>query len=278
MWQNPFTLMAPKKANKTLVQSLLRRQCFEFTQKYIIYTDVLDLIDRNPLVFNTTSFEVLKYIQNENNLKSNQSFPNETSLKNTSETLNSFANPENPLNNILLLNCLAKMKSIQLKIFTVLNRKLTAQKIGSKSQNRIYLFSDEENNFVLLQKSTSSSQQNAKSLSYLAASACLPYTPSNPNSEFIVSPEKPAASCFGSKNSGKLLLTLKPSSEWACFADDSEDGLSTSNFLYYCDQSNFTEESASTEGTSASTEETSASSSFSNPVCQNKNDHLVVIY
>lgn len=239
MLQNPFTFVVKQRTNKMLTTSLLRRQGLEFIQNGVFHCEVLDLMDENPLVFNTSSIEILQFAQKILQQKTGQTFSTKNSDSSISRTLNTMESNDSVSNNLLYLNLFAKMKAIHLKIYTIFNCKLTSQKIGTKSKNRIYLFSDEDNNFVLLQKSSSSSiLVNTKKASLLASSAFYTETHSTANSGLVVGPVQSEVSYKPNINSLNCISGKTQRSEWACFTDDLDNGTSfaCSKFVDYCDE------------------------------------------
>ena len=265
MLQNPFTFVVKQMTNKMLITSLLRRQGLEFIQNAVFHYEVLDLMDENPLVFNTSSIEILQFAQKLLQKKNSQTFSTKNSDSRVAITLNKMESNDSESNNLLYLNLFAKMKAMHLKIYTIFNRKLTSQKIGTKSKNRIYLFSDENNNFVLLQKSSSFSVLvNAKKISLLASSAFYAKTHSTGNSGLVVGPEQTEVSSKPYLNSLKCISGKTQRSEWACFTDDLDSGTSfvCSKFVDYCDENN------SDGSTSIDIQETSADCPNYNCVCQ----------
>ena len=147
----------PKDSHLLVVMILLKRQQLHLvdSKKYFksflnTYSNYLSTSsnDRNQLVINSTD----------------QKNPKDQSIQLLDlETLKFFENckingkdhvPCSFKNEFELIGMISDLLDIQFKIYYVFKRKLTSQKIGSKSKNKVFLFMNSENEFTMLQKIT----------------------------------------------------------------------------------------------------------------------------
>lgn len=158
MEQNSLFFLEIKKESSNFIKCLLYRQKLLFFDINDYQTNFLKLLDKHAFEFQINSSELIFCIQNtpKNLLASfiskNENFHMHNNPASDFSTEIDFLSTENSQMNILLMTFLAKLKSIQIKMYSIFDFKLTSRKIGLKGHRKIYIFSNQQNQLALLVK------------------------------------------------------------------------------------------------------------------------------
>lgn len=155
---NSLFFLEIKKESSNFIKCLLYRQKLLFFDINDYQTNFLKLLDKHASEFQINSSELIFCIQNtpKNLLASfiskNENFHMHNNPASDFSTEIDFLSTENSQMNIHLMTFLAKLKSIQIKMYSIFDFKLTSRKIGLKGHRKIYVFSNQQNQLALLVK------------------------------------------------------------------------------------------------------------------------------
>ena len=252
MFLNPFVLFENQKTNLVMIRSLLRRQGLEIAQKSFFHSDVLDLIDESPLFLNNGSKELIRCASTALIQGHPSSFPLDL-LPDKTHSQSNLSQQDDLVNrNLFHLNLIAQITGSQVKVFTIFHRKLTSQKIGTKSKERVHLFATDDYQYILLSKtSTTPLRQSKKAFPSLVS-------PNIKNQKVSDTPSDSVGSISNIPSYGLPISSdrrpewIKHSCpEWSCFIEDSSCGFA----LACCKLADTDDNSPSTGNTSEIQEE-----------------------
>ena len=158
MEQNSLFFLEIKKESSNFIKCLLYRQKLLLFDINDCQSNFLKLLDKHASEFQINSSELIFCIQNTpKNLLASFISKNKNFLMHNNPA-SDFSNEidllsaENSQMNIPLMTFLAKLMSIQIKMYSIFDFKLTSRKIGLKGHRKIYVFSNQQNQLALLIK------------------------------------------------------------------------------------------------------------------------------
>lgn len=159
-----YSLIQKNSAFERSVSELLGQQGLSVPRDHLSFEHFLEILDVHPVAFGITTSQV-PLVRHLLQCLSASSRPLHSPSPSTStavsqgpllEAAQRLTPPPYPacpvLRNLWYMRVIADLLGVQIKLFTEFNGVLSSRKVGAKSDLRIYVFADSDNQYILLEK------------------------------------------------------------------------------------------------------------------------------